>query len=237
MRRVSDDIYRLGSRYHNYYLLIDGGKATAVDAGCSKELPSLVKGLAQLGMELRDVEAILLTHAHADHLGFAKEASDLGTAVKAHEIEAPMARGDEKGYAVRLSKLPLWKPGSWPFVFALLRAGFRTANRVPGVETFGDGEVLDLPGRPRAIHTPGHTLGHACFHAERSGALFTGDALVTMNVTGGQRGPQMLGSQFHRDEAQARQSLNLLAPLNSKFVLPGHGHPFRGSASDAIAKM
>ena len=148
-----------------------------------------------------------------------------------------MARGDKKVYSVRPSKLPLWKPGSWPFVFALLRAGIRTANHVPGVESFGDGELLDLPGRPRAIHTPGHTAGHACFHAERSGALFSGDALVTMNVTGGRRGPQMLGPQFHRDEAQARRSLQLLAPLSSKFVLPGHGHPFRGSASAAIAMM
>ena len=44
-------------------------------------------------------------------------------------------------------------------------------------ETFTDGDVLDVAGGLRAIHTPGHTPGHASFLHEPSGVLITGDAL------------------------------------------------------------
>lgn len=235
MQQVVPDIFRFGSRYHNFYLLVEGGKATVLDAGCSKEMPALIAGLSAVGLELADVEAILLTHAHADHIGFAAEASRQGTKVKAHEIEAPMARGDEKIYAIKPNKMPLWKPGIWPFVFALMKAGVTKVPMVPGVETFGDGEQLDLPGRPKAIHTPGHTRGHAVFYLAEREILFTGDALVTMNVTGGRRGPQLLPKNFNRDEAQARQSLQLLVPLTTQLVVPGHGDPWQGSVAEAVA--
>lgn len=60
----------------------------------SKELPKLEQGLATIGMKRDDVEAIILTHAHADHIGFAAEANAAGTEVRISEIEGPIATGD-----------------------------------------------------------------------------------------------------------------------------------------------
>ena len=51
MDQVGDGIYRLGTVIHNFYLIAEGGKATVVDAGCSKELPKLEQGLASIGMK------------------------------------------------------------------------------------------------------------------------------------------------------------------------------------------
>lgn len=234
MQQVADGVFRLGSRYHNFYVLIEGGKATVIDAGGSKEIAKLDQGLGLLGMTRNDVEVILLTHAHADHIGFASQASEAGTSVKAHEAEAPFVRGDKSGHSVRPSQLPLWKPAVWGFLIALIRVGVTDAPRVKDVETFLDGETLDVPGKPRGIHTPGHTEGHAAFHLEESKLLFTGDGFVTMNVIGGKRGPQMMADVFHTDPEQARASLALLSGLDTNLVLPGHGNPWEGQMADAV---
>ncbi|MDH3607249.1 MAG: MBL fold metallo-hydrolase [Acidimicrobiia bacterium] len=234
MQEVAPGTYRLGSKQHNFYLVAEGGKATVIDAGCSKEIGKLDAALAALNMARSDVEVILLTHAHADHIGFAAEAADGGTAVKAHVDEAPIARGEARGHAVQVGDLPLWRPPVWGFLFALLKAGVRTAPRVKSIETFDDGERLDIPGHPRVIHTPGHTPGHAVFYLEGPKTVFTGDGLVTMNVLGGRKGPQMLPPLFHTDEDLARRSLVHLESLDTKYVLPGHGSPWRGQAADAV---
>ena len=122
-------------------------------------------------------------------------------------------------------------------LFALLRAGITRAPRVKDIETFDDGETLDVPGRPRAIHTPGHTEGHAAFYMEDRGLLFTGDGLVTMNLKGGRRGPQLLAEVFHTDAEQARASLSLMKDLDTNLVLPGHGDPWSGQARAAVEKV
>ena len=236
MKQIADGIHRLGSAHHNYYVVTEGGKATVIDAGGSKDMPQLVEGLASLGLAPTDVEAIVLTHAHADHIGFAAEASRGGTTVKTHEREAPIARGDEEGYSISMGKLPWWKPGTYTFAIAMMKSGVNKAPRVPEVETFTDGEVLDLPGRPKGIHAPGHTPGHAIYYLEGSKALFTGDALGTRDLTSKATGPQLFPAGWHDDYAAAKESLGLLAALDTKVLLPGHGEPFTGQASDAIAQ-
>lgn len=234
MKQVSQDIYRLGTGYHNFYLLTEGGKATVIDAGCSKELNSLEAGLASLGMKRDDVEAIVMTHAHADHIGFAAEAHRTGTEVRTHEVEAPIARGDEVGHAVKVPQLPLYKLGTWKFLIALMKVGILKAPRVESVVTFSDGDVLDLPGRPRVVFTPGHTVGHSAFYISDSKTLFSGDALVTRDLLSKATGPQLLPDIFHTDSAQARESLDILAGFPTRLVLPGHGNPHEGAIGAAV---
>ncbi len=234
MQEVAEGVYRLGSKYHNFYAITEGGKATVIDAGASKEISKLDACLASLGMRRQAVELILLTHAHSDHIGFAAEANGSGTAVKSHEDEAPFVRGDKRGYSVGPTQLPLWRPAVWRFLIALIRVGITSAPRVKDIETFRDGETLDVPGRPRAIHTPGHTEGHASFYLEDQKLLFTGDGLVTMNLKSGQGGPQLLADVFHTDAEQARASLSLLTGLDTNLVLPGHGKPWEGQVAEAV---
>ncbi|NND04533.1 MAG: MBL fold metallo-hydrolase, partial [Acidimicrobiia bacterium] len=182
MQQVGEGIYRLGTDIHNFYLLTAGGKATVVDAGCSKELPKLEAALASLEMKRDDVEAIIMTHAHADHIGFAAEANNAGTEVRTSEVEGPIATGEQKVHAVKIPQLPLWKLGTWKFLIGLLKVGVMKAPSVESVVTFTDGEVLDLPGNPKVVYTPGHTVGHASFYLAESKTAFTGDALVTRDL-------------------------------------------------------
>lgn len=235
MQQVAENAYRLGSSHHNFYLLTEGGKATVVDAGASKELPKLEAGLASLGMQRDDVEAIILTHAHADHIGFAAEAQTAGTEVRASEVEAPIATGQQPVHAIKIPQLPLYKLGTWKFLIALIKVGVMKAPSVASVVTFVDGETMDLPGSPRAVYTPGHTVGHASFYLADRKLLFTGDALATRDLFSDGTGPQVMPDAFHTDAAQARASLDALVGLDTTLVLPGHGHPYEGSIADAVA--
>ncbi|MCP3976749.1 MAG: MBL fold metallo-hydrolase [bacterium] len=234
MKQVADNIYRLGTAHHNFYLLTEGGKATVIDAGCSKELPKLEEGLASIGLMRDDVEAIILTHAHADHIGFAAEAQKSGTEVRTHEVEAPIATGDVEGHAVKIPQLPLHKLGTWKFLIALLKEGITKAPRIESVVTFSDGDVLELPGNPRVVYTPGHTIGHSSFYLRDSKTLFSGDALVTRDLITQAAGPQMLPDMFHTDPARARESLDVLAGFPTNVVLPGHGDQHLGSVAAAV---
>jgi hypothetical protein len=49
---------------------------------------------------------------------------------------------------------PLWKPPVLHVVAHCLRNGVARTAPVAEASGFGDGEVLDVPGRPRVIHTP-----------------------------------------------------------------------------------
>ncbi|MCB2225026.1 MAG: MBL fold metallo-hydrolase [Actinobacteria bacterium] len=235
-REVAPGVHRLGRDRHNFYLVVEGGRATVVDAGGSAELSLLQTALAGLGMALGDVEAVLLTHAHTDHVGFAALASRQGIPVKAHEDEAAYARDRSAGSQMSVTDLPLWRPAVWVFLAEMIRAGAHKGYPVPGVETVADDETLDLPGRPRVVHTPGHTAGHAAYVLEERGILFAGDAIATRSPIRAGVGPRMLEDLFHADPAEARSSLRRLAGLETTLLLPGHGDPWSGPIAALVSQ-
>lgn len=90
---VADRIHRLGDRYVNWYVIEDGDKLTVLDAGFPAhwdQLPTLLQGI---GRTMRDVDAVLLTHHHPDHLGSAERIrTDANARVLIHEADAAEAR-------------------------------------------------------------------------------------------------------------------------------------------------
>jgi glyoxylase-like metal-dependent hydrolase (beta-lactamase superfamily II) len=234
VRRVAADVYRLGRRRHNFYVVVEGGRVTVVDAGGSRELGLLLTGLGTLGLDLDAIEAVLLTHAHTDHIGFAAEVAAAGIPVKVHEDEAAFAREPTAGTQVATGDLPMWRPPVILFLAEMVRAGAHRVRPVSGVETVRDADVLDLPGRLRVVATPGHTAGHAAYLLPDRRVLFSGDALVTLDLITGATGPRLLPGMFHRDALQARGSLSRLAALDARLLLPGHGAPWHGPIAEAV---
>ena len=110
MRQVGDGVYALGSRGHNFYVLRDGDEVTVIDAGCSREWRKLARGLASIGLSIDAVAGIVVTHAHADHIGFGKKAAGEGVPVSVHDDDEPRALGTYTGrYAVSPSELPIFR--------------------------------------------------------------------------------------------------------------------------------
>ncbi|MDJ0497479.1 MAG: MBL fold metallo-hydrolase [Acidimicrobiia bacterium] len=236
MEQVAQGLYRLGRKRHNFYLLADGGRATVVDAGGSRELPLLEAALAALGLSLDAVEALLITHAHTDHIGFARLLEKQGISVKVHEDEAAYAMDGSAGSQIGPTDVPLWKPRVIAFIAEMMRSGADRGYRLKNVETLTDGQKLDLPGRPQVIATPGHTAGHASYLFGDRKALCAGDVLVTDGLIRGGFGPQLMPDIFHHDAAMTRESLDRLSGLDASLLLPGHGAPWRGSMAEAVRR-
>jgi glyoxylase-like metal-dependent hydrolase (beta-lactamase superfamily II) len=235
VREVADRVYRLGAEYVNWYLIDDPGGVTVLDAGNPNQYRQLPDALGRIGRTLGDVEAVVLTHAHGDHLGCgARIREETAAAVHVHEGDEQLAKGNahreyERHY---LRDLGHWY--AWKSLIFFLRGGATKAPPVADVTTFSGGITLDVPGRPNIIATPGHTDGSACVVLGERGAVFTGDALVTLSIVTGETGPMIMPGSFNADSAAALRSLDRLRTVTAETILPGHGEPWTGAISIAV---
>jgi glyoxylase-like metal-dependent hydrolase (beta-lactamase superfamily II) len=236
-RDIAPRVHGLGSWAVNWYLIEDAGRLTAVDSGLPGFKGSLPSDLAALGYGLGDVEAVILTHSDADHTGLAAALHDGGAAVLIHSADEPKLRkpGPKSGDAKPLNIVPqMWRPSLWRIFGSMVLAGAARPTKVTDAATFGDGYVLDVPGHPRVIPTPGHTPGHCAFHFEDHDALFVGDAMCMLNPVTGSTGPQLMPSAMNESNALARQSLDAIERIEADVLLPGHGDPWRGGVAAAV---
>jgi glyoxylase-like metal-dependent hydrolase (beta-lactamase superfamily II) len=215
----------------NSYLLEESGEVTIIDCGAPGLWPLVPAELAAMGRSLEDVRAIVLTHGHTDHIGYAERARrERGLPVMVHEADEALARKQvpnpaQQGGGMKIGALLRFL--AWGARRGLLRVPVLTE-----VSTYGDGATLDVPGAPQVVLVPGHTPGSAALHVPSRDALFVGDAMATYAVTTGERGPRI--APFSADPAQALASLARLEHLDARLVLPGHGDAFDGGVGEAV---
>lgn len=233
---VFEGIYRFSSGISNFYLVEEGGKLFLVDAGASGDWALFARGLTTLRRSPTDLEAILLTHAHSDHTGFSERArNEVGALVWVHEADQAVARGAPQGKNEGRYRTYVFRAEFWRTLFGLMRHGGVKIVPIHHVRTFADRQEIDAPGRPRAVHLPGHTPGMAAVFLERRRVLLTGDSLITRNPLTGRRGPQVMPRALNVDTRQALQSLDGLEGLTADVILPGHGDPWTDGVARAVA--
>jgi glyoxylase-like metal-dependent hydrolase (beta-lactamase superfamily II) len=234
--QVADGIHRLTNGVSNFYVVDEGGKLILVDAGIPRDWGRLVHALPGLGHTADDLAAVLLTHAHSDHTGFAERArADAHAEVWIHEADVAVAKGGPQGKNQGKLGKYLVRAEAWRTIFGLLRGRGGRIVPIHEVSSFADGQTIPVPGRPRAVHVPGHTPGMSSVIFERRRVLLTGDCLVMRNPLTGRKGPQIMPDALNRDSDLALRSLDRLEGLPADIVLPGHGEPWKDGVAKAVA--
>ena len=237
MPRIAEGLHRLGSELVNFYVVWDADGLTVVDAGLPGFYGGLEACLNERGHKWEDIRALVLTHAHVDHIGFAERLrTEHGVRVLVHADDAEMARTGKQPRPERLPFAYFRYPAAYQIIGHIARYGGAKRLKVGEVETFADGDTLDVPGRPRVYHCPGHSPGCVALHFEGHNGLLVGDVLCTRNALTGKLGPQIPPAAFNVSSDQALASLSKLEGLQAAVVGFGHGDPWRDGVGEAVSR-
>lgn len=234
---VVDGLHRIEHSYTNFFLLEEDERVTVVDAGVRTSWPVFEEALRRVGRRLDDVEAVVLTHGHFDHMGFAERArSQLGVPVYVHESDVPLTRHPWR-YDHERARTPYFATQiqAMPIFATLIRNRAFFPTPLGAVERFTDG-TLPVPGAPRVIPCPGHTHGHCALALADRDALIAGDALVTLDPYTGRTGPRLVARAATADSERNLGSLDALVETGAATVLVGHGETWTGGIEAAVER-
>lgn len=225
----------LGTERVNFYAVTEGRAVTLIDCGFFGHLRYLEAWLAATGRRAADVEAVVVTHGHADHLGFAAVFAARGVPVYVPDGDLAQARttGVRRPPPRLLGRI--WRPSCLGLFAEAVADSVFSQPAVEGAVGYADGATLDVPGALRAVHVPGHSAGHCCLLLPGVDAVFTGDALMTRDPMGTATGP-LVFAEHPRANGRALASLGRLAGLEHASMLPAHGEPwaFPGALGRAV---
>jgi glyoxylase-like metal-dependent hydrolase (beta-lactamase superfamily II) len=193
-------------------------RLTLIDTGLVGSRRRLARYLRTLGRSIDELDRIVCTHAHPDHIGAVREL------VAGSEAEVLMHPADLAGLQVTLREAVTNRSAGQ--MIAALTRGPEDAQPVE------DGEVLPALGGLEVVHTPGHTPGSICLYAPSQRLLFVGDVLQVV------RGRLAYASAlFSDDMPQARSSVERLAALDVETIAFSHYRPWRRNANAALRRL
>ncbi|MEO5974630.1 MAG: MBL fold metallo-hydrolase [Ilumatobacteraceae bacterium] len=230
-----------GLGHVNMYVLEDKRGVAVIDPGLPGRASwkALKSRLAAIGVPLKRVHSIIITHSHPDHFGgAARLRKETGADIITHEsfrLWYDPTEPDDVDIENPPTAHPTWDNTPWGgdgFKFPLRRRlYFKMRRSAPTLFPsprptirLAEGEHISLANREWvAIHTPGHTEDHLCLFDAEAGVMLCGDHVLP-NIT-----PHISGMTMALDPlAGFFASLDKVATFGwgVKVSLPAHGNPF-----------
>ena len=174
--------------------LINGSKRILIDPGHRSLFQHVEQGLRDMGLSVADIDVVLCTHAHPDHIESVQAVKKAGAKFGLHAEEWELV----KAMIPHMPEAPATALEDYKPDFFLQE---------------GDLQLGDLEFQ--VFHTPGHSPGSVCFYSPTDKVLVTGDVIFKDGI-GRTDLPGGNGKQL-------KQSLEKLSRIPAEFVLPGHG--------------
>lgn len=218
--RIHEVVYRIAAPFGDgdtvYMYLITGRRLALVDTGTARAPQAIIQpALRSLGIDLSQLDLILNTHAHLDHIGGNLALRRVSkAAVYLHQADLPLAQSVDaqvESLVARLRTLQMPKE----MLQQPVRRLTAMATTVAGADVLlSGGDVVQLGSgiQLRVIHCPGHTPGSVSYYWEAEGVLLAGDAVQGTHP-------------FYVTASDYRRSLADLARLEKLSLLClGHTH-------------
>ncbi len=206
--------------------LVDAGPKTADAADALREK------LRENGVRLADIKRIVLTHAHEDHCGLAKQVRDeaRGAEIFVHKWETRhlfgrLVREEHKSLLLRA--------GVSETVFGEIQSLYADVSLL--TDTLSDGEFSELKddtelefatGILKVLHTPGHTPGSCSFFREANRTLIAGDSVLKRITPNPIVSPDPIdANKRFKSLAEYLVSLARIRLLAPTLIYGGHGEP------------
>jgi glyoxylase-like metal-dependent hydrolase (beta-lactamase superfamily II) len=233
---VAPGVWRIRDLFVNVYLIHNpsANNWVLLDAGLKTTASKIKKVAEYLFWPDTTPAAIILTHAHFDHVGSLRRlAEEWDVPIYAHALEKP--------YLTGVSAYPPPDPSVGGGLMTLLsftypRSPIDVADRLLTLPL--DGTIPVLPDW-KYFHTPGHAPGHISLYREADRLLLAGDAFVTtcqesaFSVLLQKKELHGPPKYFTYNWKSAESSVRILASLEPEIVATGHGKPMAGAGMRA----
>jgi len=225
-----------------------GEPLTLIDTGPlnPETAAALRAGLTRLGYAPSNLERIVVSHAHVDHFGLARDLVDAsGAEVWTHPWNIGAVGEFESDRDRRISfyaglLIEAAVPSGVMRSVGTITGGMKAYSRPVAVtETLDEGSILRLAGRDwQVLHTPGHASGLICLYEPGSGTLLSSDHLLAGISSNPVVEPPPPGEiERPRSLVLYRQSLRRVAAMDISIALPSHGPAIHDVAGLVAKRM
>lgn len=209
---MSMDIFTIpGKGYDSNIYIVVGKNTTVIDTGTGFHSHRVIDEIQQI-IHCNQIQQILLTHEHYDHVGGVLDivqASEHTAKIFAHKDTVSRLKEGKSTFAEMLG-------GVMP----------KLKVDVP----LSGGEQLEIGDEKfEVLVTPGHSIGSLCFYSKKSKVLFSGDTIFAQGGFGRYDFP---GGDFN----SLLNSIRQLSALDVQSLYPGHGPIVEHHGKDHVAQ-